>query len=275
MALSIVQSPEREGNYIRGLYVNLLGRSPDGSPNYWFTQMQQGTTDQTILTGIISSDEYFTRLAPLHNTQPQEQTWISQVYVDLLGHAISSSDLSFWMNAQEHGMSRLFITEQITNSAAYRTRLITNLFESYLGRAPSANDLNVYQNYLLQGGTDEGMKAVILGSSEYFFGTGGGTAYGFLDATYRRVLGRPLDSAGVQFWGGKLAAGEDRTALAAEMIGTFDAEAVLVQNYYAATLKRAADSAGLSYWAGQLTAGFKDEYVLAELAATDEYFARF
>jgi hypothetical protein len=275
MSLDILLSAEREGNYIRGLYQNLLSRAPDGSPNYWFTQMQNGATDQTILIGIISSDEYFMRLAPLHNTQAQEQTWITQVYVDLLGKTIPSSDLSFWMNAQEHGVSRLFITEQITNSTAYRTRLISNLFQNYLGRPASGNDVNVYLNYLLNGGTDEGMKAIILGSSEYYFGTGGGTPFGFLSATYPRVLGRPLDNAGIQFWGGKLAAGEDRTALASEMLSTLDAEAALVQNYYLTTLKRNADPQGQSFWAGQLTNGFKDEYVLAELAATDEYFAKY
>jgi hypothetical protein len=89
------------------------------------------------------------------------------------------------------------------------------------------------------------------------------------------VFGRPLDNSGVAFWGGKLAAGEDRTALALELLTTTEADSVVVRNYYAQTLRRAPEQAGLNFWVGQLQAGFKDEYVLAELAATNEYFARF
>jgi hypothetical protein len=114
----------------------------------------------------------------------------------------------------------------------------------------------------------------MLGSSEYYFGRGGGTSFGFLNALYHDVLGRPLDNAGTVFWGGLLAAGMDRAALALQMLQSFDAEAVVVQTYHLNLLHRPADSAGQAFWVGLLQQGFPDEYVAAALAATNEYYRR-
>jgi autotransporter-associated beta strand protein len=273
-ALAILQTPEAVGRFVRLQYEKLFGREPDGAPNFWFTALQQGTRDETFLTAMIASDEYFMRGAPFHNTQAQEKAWISQVYVDVLGHAIDAAGQASWFNALEHGTPRLQITEQVVNSADYRNRLINKLFQTLLNRAPSGNDLSVYQNYLLQGQTVEQLKATIMGSAEYYFGRGGGTAGGFLSAAYHDVLQRPIDAAGTQYWGSKLA-GEDRATLALQLLTTLDADEVVVQEDYLAGLHRSADPSGQAYWADQLQAGFRDEYVLAELAATKEYFNRF
>src|SRR5262249_14686814 len=108
----------------------------------------------------------------------------------------------------------------------------------------------------------------------YYFKRGGGTNSGFLGAAYHDVLQRSLDDAGVQFWGTRLA-NEDRQTLALQMLDTLDADKAVVQSDYLAVLHRSADPAGQASWANQLQAGFRDEYVLAELAATKEYFNRF
>ncbi len=274
-AMAVLQSAERDGNFVRQmLYEKLLGREPDSPQTSWVTALQQGATDEDVIAGVVSSDEYFMRLAPAHNNLAQEQAWIAQVYQDVLGKAIDPAGQTFWVNAQEHGMARLHITEMIVNSQVYRDRLITNVFQSLLGRAPSANDLSVYENYLLGGGTVDGMKAVIMGSAEYYFGHGHGTDAGFLNAAFQDVLHRPIDQGGLQFWGPKLGS-EDRASLALEFLQTPDADLAEVQDLYAATLHRNADPVGQAYWAGQLQAGFRDEYVVAELVATPEYFNRF
>jgi hypothetical protein len=275
MALAVLQTPEAKGRFVRLQYEKLLVREPDGSPNFWFQFLVQGGRDQDVTLAMITSNEYFTRGAPYHNTQAQEQAWVKQLYVELLGRQVDAPGLASWFNTLERGTPRLQITEQIVNSAEYRSRLIGNLFQSLLNRAPSASDLSVYQNYLLQGQTVEQLKATILGSAEYSANRGGGTALGFLSAAYHDVLGRALDGAGAQYWGGKLAAGEGHEALALELVHTLESDNTVVQRDYAAVLGRPADPSGMAYWAGQLQADFRDEYVLAELAATREYFNRF
>jgi hypothetical protein len=113
-----------------------------------------------------------------------------------------------------------------------------------------------------------------MGSQEYATNRGGGTDAGFLGALYQDVLQRQLDAAGAQYWGPKLTA-ESHQALALEMLHSLDAADVVVEADYKAILNRTADPQGQAYWANQLQAGFKDEYVLAELAATREYYNRF
>ncbi len=274
MAMQILTSPEAYGVFVRKQYVNLLGRSPDGSPNPWFVALTQGARDEDVIIGIVSSQEYFMRLAANHNTQPQEAAYIASIYHDLLGRTIDPTSTNFWVGQFEQGLTRLRANEMAVNSAEYRGIVISGLFQKYLNRNPSPNDMSAYQGMLLQGQSVEQIKAQILGSSEYYFGHGGGTSFGFLNGLYHDVLGRALDDAGVVFWGDKLAGGEDRASLALEMNLTLDAEKAVVQGYYLAMLHRNADPVGQAYWAGLLQAGFPDDYVAAALAATDEYYHR-
>src|SRR5439155_21169557 len=58
-ALAVLQTPEATGRFVRLQYEKLFVREPDGSPNYWFVVLAQGTRDETFITGMISADEYF------------------------------------------------------------------------------------------------------------------------------------------------------------------------------------------------------------------------
>ncbi len=276
-ALGILQSPEADGTLVRHLYESLLSRDPQPNEgvNSWFVELQQGTPDANVVGGIAASDEYFTRLAPNHNNQLQEQRWIGQTFLDVVARPVDSGNLGIWFTALERGQPRQDLTRLLVNSTEYRTREINQVYQQFLGHAADSKGLNTYLQAFTGGARLEQIKAVILGSSEYYFGHGRGTDAGFLNAVYLDVLGRSIDQTGLNFWGGALAAGAQRSDVALGILLDPNAIQAVIQSYYQQTLHRSVDPAGQAYWTGQVQNGLTDEYVLAGLIASREYFGRF
>src|SRR5437868_15406063 len=98
---------------------------------------------------------------------------------------------------------------------------------------------------------------MLYGSSEFSFGPGKGNNLDFLKALYNDVLAAPLDSQGQVTWGGQLAAGTSREAVALGVLTSQSADQVLVQHYYTAYLRRPAD-AGSATWVSTLQSGVRD-----------------
>jgi hypothetical protein len=274
-ALAILHTPEADGVMVVKLYESLLGRDPRASEGVisWWVDLQNGARDETVTAGIASSDEYFTRWTPNFN-EAQLQNWVAGVYQDVLGRPLDFGGQGIWVTALNHGLPRQDIVRQIVNSQEFQTREVNLAYQSLLNRPADPVAISDALQTFAQGGTLEQVKAVILGSSEYYFGHGHGTDAGFLGALYQDVLGRPIDNQGAQYWGGLLAT-EDRTTLALQMLQSQDGEKALVQNYYLASLRRNADPVGQAYWANQIMAGLPDAYVLAGLISSREYYNRF
>ncbi len=275
MALSIATSPEAYGLFVRLQYQTLLHRLPEGgtAPNPWFVALTQGARDEAVTAGIASSDEYFTRLVPEHNTQQQDIRWLGHIYQDMLGRNIDVAGQNFWSNNLEHGFGHLNVTFLIANSGEFRTHEINQTYQKLLRRPADALGLSDALGRLGSGGTLEQVKAIIMGSPEYFFGHSG-TPASFLNSVYQDALGRTVDQAGLTFWGQRLAMGESRTDVALEILTGIDGLEAVVQSYYLQTLKRSADPVGQAYFAGLIQSGIPDELVVANLVATKEYYVK-
>jgi len=125
---------------------------------------------------------------------------------------------------------------------------------------------------LAGGGTFEELKARLMGSIEYYFDRGGFTDGGFLNAVYLDALNRPLDVSGVVYYGGLLTSRtmtREATALLIEELP--DAAALVVANDYHVLLHRDAGG-GIAYFVNQIASGLRDEDVVAQLAASREYY---
>ena len=62
VAYGFAASLEREQQRITYDYVHYLGREPDQQGlNYWLTQFALGVTNEDLITGIVSSDEYYAK----------------------------------------------------------------------------------------------------------------------------------------------------------------------------------------------------------------------
>src|SRR5262249_36906027 len=121
------------------------------------------------------------------------EVWVNSVYLDLLHHPVSASALAFWTDQLESDVPRPAVAQMITNSAEYRTSLIQQQFQLLLGRPASSADVNTYLQFFLQGGTVEGMKAMIFSSKEYQAHRGFSNPFGYVIAVFQDVLGHAPD----------------------------------------------------------------------------------
>jgi hypothetical protein len=120
----------------------------------------------------------------------------------------------------------------------------------------------------------EQVKALILGSAEYFQTRAGGTEVGFLRALYQDVLGRTIDRVGEASFSLLLGFGRTRATIATLVLNSEEARQILVEDYYQQYLQRTADQAGRDGWVSRLLSGARDEHVLAGIIGSEEYFGR-
>jgi hypothetical protein len=143
-------------------------------------------------------------------------------------------------------------------------------YGEYLRRAVDGAGLTGWSNFLAQGGTSDQLRALLLGSGEYFQ-IAGNTNATFLAALYRDILGRSIDSYGLQAWTQVLSEGFSRTDVAGAILTSPEAYADEVQVIYRALLHRPADSAGLQAFTTDLEKSVPIEAIIAAIIGSQEY----
>ena len=145
------------------------------------------------------------------------------------------------------------------------------LYRAYLGRSADLGGLQGFVLLLDQGGSVETVKAVILGSREYF-ARAGGTDAAFLTALYRDVLGRSVDPSGQKAFGGALAAGTAPPAVAAAVLGSPEGFQDVVAACANVSCARPPAPFGLASFVDALHHGASDAAILAAITGSPEYF---
>ena len=95
--------------------------------------------------------------------------------------------------------------------------------------------------------------SALAASPEFFVTQGGGTNNGFLNALYQAALGRPIDSAALEYLGQELSAGVSRQQIVAAVFSSDEYLTDVVNGLYEHLLQRAADAGALAYWAEPAT----------------------
>jgi hypothetical protein len=213
---------------------------------------------------------------PVNNTYgpTPNESFVSQVYLDLLQRPVDQTGMANWTAALAHGMSQMQVVEAIETSLEYRTIEVTNLYTRFLHRAPDESGLDTFTAFLANGGSLEQVAQILSGSSEYFLTQGGGTNDGFLDALYRDALNRPVDAFGRASFDRALNGGASRADIARAVFASTEFRQNLVESFYQAYLNRAADSTGLNVYVRFLGQGGSDETLIAALVGSAEYTAR-
>jgi hypothetical protein len=203
------------------------------------------------------------------------QRFVTHVYLDLLERSPDGGGLTTFTTAlNQSQLTRIQFVQIITNSVEYHTLEVQGLYGRLLGRSADPAGLANWVNFLSQGGTEEQLEAILIGSGEYFINRGAGMPSGFLQSVYSDVLRRPIDPGGAQTWGQAFTNGATRTAVAAAILASRESDQIEVQDLYALVLHRSADTSGLNTFTNALQQGMTNELVLAILAASAEYFAR-
>src|SRR5262249_49759495 len=156
------------------------------------------------------------------------------------------------------------VVRMIENSKEYRIKVVRDLYRAYLGREADPFGLNVFVGFLASGGTITQLRAILLGSPEYF-AKAGGTNLGWLKADYRVVLGRDLDPVGRDFCGRLLLLGVSRTQVALFILTSTEGYTKLVSGFYQAYLHRAPDPRGLANFVFRLQHGASEPDVVGDI----------
>src|SRR5262249_31730957 len=178
-------------------------------------------------------------------SQSPNGPYVYQLYQDLLGRTPDDAGLAHWATRLDQGASRQQVVAGIMGSLEYRTRVVQQVYRTYLHRDADARGLASFTALLANEGTVEGVQARVVASPEYAQLHGGSDA-GFLDALYGDALGRSVDATGQSRWGQALAGGMTREAVAAAVFASLEYRQALVRGDYQADLHRPADGPGLA-----------------------------
>jgi uncharacterized delta-60 repeat protein len=275
VARAFVGSVENRSAVIAGYYTTYLGRAADaGGVRNWLGLLQRGATPEEVLATILGSDEYLQRAGGTN------AAFLDRLYRDVLGRDRDPGSQGF-LDALNGGQAtRAQVAVGLLSSAEYRTRFVTQAYQTFLGRQPNTAEMGPWLQLLAQPAPGAGQLAPseqvvagILASAEYL-GNNGNSSQTWLDSLYRRLLNRLPDAAGysanLQFI--LNAAGAQRQATAVGFVFSQEYLAKTVGDAYLRFLGRAASPEEVAPRVDALRRGLTQEQLVAGIAASDEAF---
>ncbi len=179
-----------EAAYVDSLYRVFVGRPATvGEKTIWLTSFSSGASTSTAVTHLLASMEY-------------SRYEIARDYVLILHRAPDPGGHDAWSaTLAGNGRNDLVLASFAGSDEYYRSRsksddatFVTNLYQDFLGRNVDATGFAHWTAILTDGSMSRTTVArAILDSGEY--------RTKLVDETYRRVLGRAADPAGVDHWG--------------------------------------------------------------------------
>ncbi len=276
VALEILSTRAADNLVVQQGYPLYLSRPADAGAGDWLNALQGGTRDEDFYAKLTSSAEIgLSSSASNYDGQP-DLKWLSKVYQDTLGRAIDATGRDSFVVQIRSGARRGDITSAIVGSGEYRGAFVQGLAITYLGHPLDGASANGYVQMIVNGSTNEEVKAVFLQSDEYFAAQqkNGNGNYGFLVGVFRDVLGGPLDEASRVTWGTKLAQGESRHDVALEILNSANGRSHLVVAAYQKLLNRAASGDDVTFWTNTLLSGLTDNAFTATVLGSHEYYVK-
>ena len=138
---SLVTSAEYTRNTVALDYLQLLHRASDQSGlTYWANRLATGRRNDVILANIAGSSEYFEGVSG-----GDTETFVSNLYLDLLGRGIDSGGLAYWAGLIDAGtVSRRGLALTIADSGESARRLVSAQYLTILGRSADAGGLSYW-----------------------------------------------------------------------------------------------------------------------------------
>jgi hypothetical protein len=215
------------------------------------------------------------------NLAGPNQSFVFQLYFDLLGRRVDPAGLASWSGRLDRGVPRNQVVQAIQGSLEYRMKLVNDAFFQFLGRPADPQGmqmgLGILSGVPLYVGSAPGvtqLKLRLLSSTEYYLHHGGNSNAGFVDALFRDLNGRPVDPANALLYGAQLAQGASRTSVAGQVQISVEATEHLVDHYFQQYLHRPADRRGLDSFGGALRHGTKEEDIVLVIVSSQEYYNR-
>jgi hypothetical protein len=186
-----------------------------------------------------------------------DERFVQALYLAELGRAGSRAELDAW-GALLHGsqgspdQGRAAVAAAVAASPEARSHLVTGWYAAYLGRVPSAIELQGWVNLLRAGASQEDALAGILSSTEFatrvqsLVGPGPADEQ-YVRGLYRVLLGRDASAAEVAGFTGLLPA-VTRQGLALGFLKSVEFRTAQFEGYYNTLLHRPAPAGEVAAW---------------------------
>jgi hypothetical protein len=258
LAVDLVSSSEYFTNLVSAFYQQVLHRQPDlAGAAFWVSQLQHGMTDEQLEANLLNSTEYIT------DHGGGGSTWVTGVYNDLLGRAPDAGGLQAWTTVMAAGESFFQVALAFATSAEREAQRITQDYQLFLGRSPSAAEVSVWVNGFEHALTNEAIIVDFLGSPE-FFSDQGGNAINWFPGDYRALFGQSAATA-VNSVPSYL------PGLARDLMHSPLHYAQVITAAYQDYLGRQPDAVGLAGWLALMENGLTDGQLAAAILSSSEY----
>jgi uncharacterized protein YkwD len=244
-----------------------LRRTPDAPTVATLVSlMQQGTSEMTVLQGLLSSSEYF----GLKGANAVD--YVQGLFRDVLGRAPGPTEAAPWVSRVAAG-DRLGAVGDLLASLEFKGVEVRGYFRRLLRRDADPVGLNVFVTELISGTPEHVVVGQITNSPEYV-----NFAHGvlWLRGLYQDLMGRAaLDTPGdLGVWLRSLRVGLDRLSVARGFVASVEASNKAVNDLFQKLLGRAADRIGMQTFAPVLEKGGGVSDVTVGIASSTEYFNR-
>ena len=201
--------------------------------------------------------------------------YVQTVFRNLLGRTVDPGGLAYWTGVLDSGVPRSTVSWALVNSTEYRANVISGMYRTFLNRNTDTAGLNYWVGQVANGMTFEQFQSLLLGSDEYFglAAKGKGNNTDFVKSMYKDLLGRAVDTNGLNYFVSLLAGGTQRAQVVGAIVYSTEHLNITVDGYYVKFLNRHVDPSGEAYWVSQLQAGARDESIASLIIGSNEYFA--
>lgn len=236
--------------------------------------LQASATPYTVTYGYATQSTFYAAsdAGTSARVASANEIYVRALYKDLLLRTGDEAGIAGWVKLLDQGGSQESVALGMTRSAEYfATVVIAPAYRQLLGREADPAGLAAWIPLLTSGMTVEQFESNVLASPE-FSTNAGGTDAAWLDAVYRKLLGRAPDTAGFDTWMSQLALGASRDQAALGIAASSEHVQQHISADYIAYLKRSPDPNGLADWTSFIvTRHHTNEDVIAKLLSSAEY----
>lgn len=159
----VLRSAARQEHDLNAVYVQLLDRPADAMAlSGWADLLASSRPIARLEAAIAASAEYANR----HGDA--DTAWLPAAYADLLGRPPTATELDLYLAALQTDATRADIATALLASAEGRQRFVAGLFQQYLGRAATPDELAWLSAAPADGWSEATVRADLLVSDEYF-----------------------------------------------------------------------------------------------------------
>jgi hypothetical protein len=206
------------------------------------------------------------------NPSPNDK-FVQHLYTDMIGQQDASGE-AYWVSQLNKGVPRAAVAYAFTQTPQYMGGVVSRLYTNVMARPVDANGSAYWIGRLRTGLPPEGLAASLVASDERYASPsfGNNDPDTFIHATYKAMLGRDAEPAGLAFWHDFLMTGGPRWKLSLDFAYSQEWATQTVSRDYAQLNMGTPDANALSFWVGQVLGGMSDATLESQLAGSQSYF---